>query len=403
MRLQLIRAATVVLLTLASTSVAWAQDTTERGRFTTGPLTWTPTLQIHDAGVDSNVFNTPVDAKDDVTASALSQVNSVLTLGLLRATTLGSVEYNYFERYKSERGLNRRVTTHMEFPVTRLSPNVTASWARVKERSGNEIDIRAPRTDLSYAGGIQARLTGKLSIIATAGRQKSTYDTGFTFHDVEVARQLNRESTIGTVTARVLLTPFTTFSVDATAFHDDFPFRPAAATDNGRVDGRLEFAPDAVIHGSASVGYHSMQPYYRRAPTTAAAAFSGITSSVDLGYTLLSATRFAAHFSHDANYSLYTNQPYYISTVGGLQILQKLFGPVDLDVRGTLERLDYPLTDTEPAYLDTADVVGGGLSIRVAPQAVIGLLYENSERRSPRGREFGYQRQRIYTTITYGF
>jgi hypothetical protein len=291
----------------------------------------------------------------------------------------------------------------MEFPVTRLSPNVTASWARLKERSGNEIDIRTPRTDLSYAGGIQTRLTATLSIIATAGRQKTTYDTGFTFHDIEIARQLNRESTIATLTTRVLLTPFTTLSVDATAFHDSFPFRPAADTDNGRVDARLEFAPDAVVHGSASVGYHSMQPYYRRAPKTAAAAFSGIASSVDLGYSLLGVTRFTAHFSRDANYSLYTSQPYYVSTAGGLQVLQKLFGPVDLDLRGTLERLDYPVTETEPAYLDTADVVGGGLSLRVAPQAVVALLYENSERRSPRGREFGYQRRRIYTTITYGF
>jgi hypothetical protein len=404
MRRQFIRAATLVVLTfVSSASIARAQDTTERGRFITGPLTWTPTLQIHDAGVDSNVFNTPADAKDDVTASALSQVNSVLTLGLLRATTLGSVEYNYFQRYTSQRGLNRRVTTHMEFPVTRFSPDVTASWARVKERSGNEIDIRAPRTDLSYAGGIQARLAGKLSIIATAGRQTSMYDTGFTFHDIEIARQLNRESTIGTLTTRVLLTPFTTLSIDATAFHDSFPFRPAAATDNGRVDARLEFAPDAVIHGSASVGYHSMQPYYRREPRTAAAAFSGITSSVDLGYTLLGVTRFMTHFSHDANYSLYTNQPYYVSTAGGLQVLQKLFGPVDLDVRGTLETLDYPMTETDPAYLDSAEVVGGGLSIRAAPQTVIGLMYENSERRSPRGPEFGYQRRRIYTTITHGF
>jgi hypothetical protein len=404
MRLQLIRAGILLVLTFfSSASVAQAQDTAEHGRFITGPLTWTPTLQVHDAGVDSNVFNTPVDAKDDVTASALSQVNSVLTLGLLRATTLGSLEYNYFDRYKSERGLNRRVTTHMEFPVTRLSPNVTASWARVKERSGNEIDIRTPRTDLSYAGGIQARLTDRLSIIATAGRQKTTYDTGFTFHEIEIARQLDRESTIATLTTRVLLTPFTTLSVDATAFHDSFPFRPAADTDNGRVDARLEFAPDAVVHGSASVGYHSMQPYYRRAPTTAAAAFSGIASSVDLGYSLLGITRFTAHFSRDASYSLYTNQPYYVSTAGGLQILQKLFGPVDLDLRGTLETLDYPLTETEPAYVDTAEVAGGGLSIRVTSQAVVALLYENSERRSPRGSEFGYQRRRIYTTITYGF
>ena len=384
-------------------SAARAQEPVKDGRFITGPIAWTPTFELRDAGIDSNVFNSPTDAKEDMTATARSQVDSVLKLGLVRATTLGSLEYNYFQQYTSQRGLNRRVSTHLEIPVTRLSPNMTVSWARMKERSGNEIDIRTPRTDLAYTGGLEARLTSKFSVIASAGRQKSTYDTGFAFHDVEIARQLNRESTMATVTARVALTPLTSLSIDAMAAHDSFPFRPAAATDNGRVDARFEFAPDAVIRGAASIGYHSMQPYYRETSRSSAAAFSGITSSIDLGYALFGVTRFNGHFSRDANYSLYLNQPYYVSTAGGLQILQRLVGPIDLDLRGSLESLDYPQTETESAYLDTAKTLAGGLSIRVSRQAVLALLYDNTERRSERGPDFGYQRRRVYTTITYGF
>jgi hypothetical protein len=391
----------VALLVMASE--ARAQEPAKDGRFITGPIAWTPTFELRDAGVDSNVFNTPTDAKEDMTATARSQVDSVLKLGLLRATTVGSLEYNYFEQYASQRGLNRRVSSHLEIPVTRFSPNMTVSWARMKERSGNEIDIRTPRTDFAYTGGLEARFTEKLSVIASAGRQKSTYDPGFSFHDVEIAQQLNRESTMASVTARVALTPLTSLSINATAAHDSFPFRPAAATDNGRIDARFEFAPDAVIRGAASVGYHSMQPYYRRTARSSAAAFSGVTSSIDLGYTFLGTTRFMGHFSRDANYSLYLNQPYYLSTFGGLQILQRLFGPVDLDLRGSLETLDYPQTETESAYLDTAKTLGGGLSVRVSRQAVLAMLYDNSGRHSERGSEFGYQRRRIYTTITYGF
>jgi hypothetical protein len=144
------RAATVALLALlAMASAARAQDPPKEGRFITGPLAWTPTFELRDAGIDSNVFNTPTDAKEDVTATARSQVDSVLKLGLLRATTVGSLAYNYFEQYTSQRGLNRRVATHVEVPTMRFSPDVSASWARVKERSGNEIDIRTPRTDLA--------------------------------------------------------------------------------------------------------------------------------------------------------------------------------------------------------------------------------------------------------------
>ena len=398
------RATTVALITvLAMASVARAQDPPKEGRFITGPLAWTPRFELRDAGTDSNVFNTPSDAKEDVTATARSQVDSVLKLGLLRATTVGSLAYNYFQQYTSQRGLNRRVATHVEVPTMRFSPDLTASWGRAKERSGNEIDIRTPRTDLAYAGGLQARLTTKLSIIATAGKQKSTYDSGFTFHDTEIAQQLNRESTMATVTAHVALSPLTSLFIDATAAHDSFPFRPTAATDNGRIDARLEFAPDAIIRGAASVGYHSMQPHDGQTTPSTTAAFSGITSSIDLGYTLLGVTRFIGHFSRDANYSLYIDQPYYRSTAGGLQILQRLFGPIDLDLRGSLENLDYPRTETEAAYVDTAETLAGGLSIRVSNEAVLALLYDNSERRSERGHDFGYQRRRVYTTITYGF
>jgi hypothetical protein len=115
----------VVLAVLAFASGAGAQEPEKDGRFVTGPIAWTPTFELRDAGVDSNVFNTPTDAKEDMTATARSQVDSVLKLGLLRATTVGGLEYNYFEQYTSQRGLNRRVSTHVEIPVTRFSPNMT--------------------------------------------------------------------------------------------------------------------------------------------------------------------------------------------------------------------------------------------------------------------------------------
>src|SRR4029079_16386385 len=136
----------VLLAVLMMASGARAQEPEKDGRFITGPLAWTPTFELRDAGIDSNVFNTPTEAKEDVTATARSQVDSVLKLGLMRATTVGSLAYNYFEQYTSQRALNRRVATRLEVPTMRFSPDLSASWARVKERSGNEIDIRTPRT-----------------------------------------------------------------------------------------------------------------------------------------------------------------------------------------------------------------------------------------------------------------
>lgn len=399
MRNSAIRTRFVMLLTMAAVvlpSLLHAQP-----KFVSGPLTWSPTFQLRDTGVDSNVFNATTDPREDVTSVASSQVNSTLKLGVLQATTQGGVDYLYFQRYKSERGLNGHASSRINLPLTRVSPELAVSWARTKERSNNEVDIRAPRTDLGYAMGLSAKVTSRLSLTATGGKQRSEYDKGFTFRGVELASQLTRESLVGTASGRLTLTPFTSLSLDAAYARDDFPSRPDAATDNMRGSLTFEFAPDAIIHGHASVGYHSMKPR-RGSERSEAAAFDGVTSSTELGYTLLGVTRFSGRFTRDSAYSISLGHPYYVSTAGGLDILQNLVGPVDLAVRVSREQLNYPQTALASARVDRADSVGGGLSIRVGEGAVVALLYDNSRRRSTGGRQFDYDRRRLYTTITYG-
>src|SRR5690349_5178441 len=144
MRNSSVRTRLVVVLAAAVTipSVLNAQT-----RFESGPLSWSPTLQLRDTGFDSNIFNATTNPREDITSVASSQVDSTLKLGVLQAATQGGVDYLYFQRYKSERGLNRHVGSRINLPLTRVSPEIAVSWAHTKERSNNEIDIRAPRTD----------------------------------------------------------------------------------------------------------------------------------------------------------------------------------------------------------------------------------------------------------------
>jgi hypothetical protein len=398
-----IRAVLIVFIAMVGTALPSAAYAQNEPRFVSGPLTWSPVFQLREAGIDSNVFNASSDPREDKVGTASGQLNSVLTLGLLQAATQGSLDYQYFERYKSERGLNRRVTSHVEFPVTRFSPDATVSWAHVKERSGNEIDVRAPRTDWGYAVGIQTKVTSRMAVTATGGKQKTAYERGLTFRGVDIASQLDRETLLGSVSTRITVTPLTSLIVDASVGRDQFSFRPDAATDNLRGNIGVEFAPDAVIRGRASIGYHSMRPHDRAVSDATMVAFDGITSATDLGYTLLGVTRVNGRFSRDSNYSISTSQPIYVSTAGGLDILQTLFGPVDLNIRANREQLKYRETVLASAHTDFADSVGGGLSIRIGSGAVVALLYDNTERRSTAGRQFEYQRRRIFTTVTYGF
>jgi hypothetical protein len=169
-----------------------------------------------------------------------------------------------------------------------------------------------------------------------------------------------------------------------------------------RADVGFNFAPDAVIHGHASMGYHRMQPHEHGVSPAVAGDFTGLTSAIDLGYTLLGLTRFNGRFGHDSSYSISTDQPVYVSTIGGIDVLQTVFGPMNLNVHASRERLVYPANEFAPERTDFANLYGGGLSIRAGTQMVVALIYDRSERRSSGGRQFEYDRRRIYTTVTYG-
>jgi hypothetical protein len=215
---------------------------------------------------------------------------------------------------------------------------------------------------------------------------------------VEVAQQLNRESTMATVTARVALDPVDLAVHRRHGRARRFPFRPAArpTTDASTPVSNSRPMPSSAAPRASVTTRCSPTTRNRRArprlriPASRPRSISDIRSS---------ASRDSTAFFRDANYSLYVNQPYYLSTAGALQILQRLFGPFDLDLRGSVENLDYPQNETEAAHLDTANTFAGGLSIRVSSQAVLSLLYDKSERRSPLGPEFGYQRRRVYSTM----
>ena len=229
---------------LTAPSTAHGQGTA--GRFVLGPLQWTPTIQLREAGIDSNVFITPDDVRQDVSGSFLSQVDSMLTLGIGRVSTQGSAEYVYFDRYKSQRSVNGKVSSRMDFALSRLRPAATVAWAHLKERANSEIDIRAPRRDLGYGASLAGRLTSRLAMTAAVTHDATAYDAGYAFRGADLALQLNRDTTNIVVGIRADISPFTSFFIDGGAGRDGFTAQRSRNTDNFRANAGLQFAPDAV-------------------------------------------------------------------------------------------------------------------------------------------------------------
>ena len=132
--------------------------------------------------------------------------------------------------------------------------------------------------------------------------------------------------------------------------------------------------------------------------------YVGWTSLADLSYTLLGRTRFTGRTSHDTNYSGLENRPYYVSTVGGFEVTHNLAGPIDVELRRSREKLDYSATPSGlAARTEYADLLGGGLIIRMSTQTRIGFYFDDQKRRSSEGPQFEYSRRHMYTSVTYGF
>jgi hypothetical protein len=387
-----------LVLSVALFAIA-ARTVEAQGRFQTGNLSWTPLITLRDAGLDTNVYDAPTDPKRDRMAVVNPQVDAELETGLGTLTMAGSAEFVYFQRYASERSINGRGSALFEVPLSRIRPFGGFSYNDVRERQNSEIDLRARRTEREVTAGLGLSLTPRATFEVAGRRTDSRYREGEAFRDVELATRFNRDTTAATARIRYSLSPLTTFSVEGEASRDHFVLSPQYDGDNFRVNAGFLFAPDAVIKGRALVGYHKLDPR-----GASAVGYDGLTASVEIGYVLLGRTRFDARVLRDTTYSLEA-QPFFVQTLYGGEILHNVFGPLDVIARASHEMLDYERLPDRLSAAHTVDVnrYGGAIAIRAAERMRLTLNYEFTERLGELFRDRHYERERFYTTVTYGF
>lgn len=385
-----------VLLATGILLVAHGAEAVAQDRFQTGPVAWTPVITLREAGIDTNMFDEASNPKRDTTAVLSPQVTATITLATMRLTTEGTADFVYFERYTSERGINGRGTARLDVPLSRLRPFVEAGYLSSKDRQGSEIDARVRRWQRDLGAGIGVQVTGRAVVEMSAHLSDARYAPE-QFREVDLALRLSHESRGATGTLRYALSPLTQVVMDAGYIEDRFVFRPAQNTENLRANVGFAFAPDAIIRGRAAVGF-------RRITATGAEGLDSdaVTAAVDLSYVLLGRTRFGGRITRDRTYSI--EAPHFLQTTYGVDVLHELFGPFDLTVLTSREKLDYPtqLDRGLPGHVDLVWRYGGGLGIRGGDRFRIGFNFELTERDSAIP-ERGFDRRRVFTTVSYGF
>ena len=390
--------ALALLAVLACPAAAAAQNQPE-GRFRTGALSWTPTLMLRDAGTDSNVYDEPTNPKRDTLGVLAPQVDGVIHLAAANLRFGAGADFVYFQRYTAERSINTRGNVRVDLRGWRFRPFGRASFLDSRERVNSEIDVRARRADRDFGLGLGIQLTPRGVLEIGGSFNQSTFRQGEIFRGVDLPRRLNRETVLGSIQFLYEITPLTRFLVEGSASKDRFTLSPAYDARNVRGRVGVDFAPDALLKGRATVGFHRLEPRGELG-----LGFDGVTAGVELGYILLQRTRFDVRVTRDASYS-FEAQPYFLQTIYGGQVLHTLLERLDVFAQVSWETMDYPGIPERMIPADTLDVTryGGGVAIRPAPRVSMTINYELTERAGHVTPSRQYDRRRVYTTVTYGF
>jgi hypothetical protein len=366
-----------------------------------GPLYLDPTIALTNAGVDENVFNDPTSKvpKKDFTLTITPATDLWLHMGPTWVIGKVKQDINWYKEFASERSANTTYNVGWRVPLSRLAFKVNAMYSNSRERPGFEIDARALRTLFSYDGAVEFRTLSRTFIGVTGQRARTDFADDATFRGAGLKNELNRVSTSYGFTLREQLTTLTSITVAATRTQDRFEFSPLRDATSNNLVTTISFDPAALIKGSASIGYTNFEPQ------AGLPAYAGLTSDVNLYYTLQGVTKFAFSANRGVQYSFDVDQPYYLQTGFSGSIAQQIFGP--FDVVGRIGRQTLAYRDREGAIIaapnrnDRVSTYGGGVGYHLGKALRLGFNVDNSKRTSPID-DRTYQGLRYGTALTYG-
>ena len=379
--------------------VAGAQDGAgPTPRFVTGPIDWTPAVKLSEFGFDSNVFVEREGREvEDIIGTLSPSVAATVDRPTLKFDSTASVDMVYFERYADQRAFNQRYAGRAEIKLTRFQPYGIGRWERVRDRQSPEVDLRARRIERDTTVGVNVFSVNRTSLRFSARQGAMTYEKGQLVDGVDLAQQLNRSSTSFSGGLQFAATPFTSLTLDVSTQRESYALAPQKDQSGNRVMFAVSFTPDAVIRGSAAVGVTHLD-----VEDPAAIPYTGLTSNVDLSYTLLGVTRFGGRVNRETAASV--QEPYYLQTTLGFDVQQAFVGPVDLVLRVTHQLLEYQglATRNIPGHTATLDTYAFGAVVRLSDTASIDTTFELG-RRDSTSPELRYDRQRLITSVLLGF
>jgi hypothetical protein len=370
-----------------------------------GPFGFVPSIGVVDMGFDGNVFNTVSSPKSDFTATVQPALETWFRAGRTRARVRSGASLIYFQQFDSQQAVNLSQDALFGVQWLRLTPFVGASYANTRDRPSLEIYTRVRRTLTAIHGGVGITLSPRLVWRTEVGRQNTDFADDAIFETASLQARLNETAIAVTSSLRYDVTPLTRLVVLVQPSRDMFPLTPTRNARSRRIAGGVEFAPTALISGSASVGVRTFDVQEARV-----ADFTGLVTSLDLAYLFRDHTRFAFRAERDVAYSYEVMLPYYVQSGIGVTVSRRVRRAVEVSASANGQRLDYRgtrhlsiaevSTDEEPELVKRATDYGVGVSFGLSRRARLGLHVERATR--PARLRSEARSIRVFTTVTYG-
>jgi hypothetical protein len=367
-----------------------------------GPLGLTPAIALENVGIDTNVFNEFENPKQDFTTTVRPRLDTALRLGRARLNVGGGLEAVYFRKYSSQSYGGWDGSAALEIVWNRLSTLVGGNVRNTRERPSFEVDIRPRHIDSTLTLGTTARVTGKTSVGVQAERRKIDYSASEQVSGSFLSETLNRDEARVTASLEHGLTPLTTIAFRANVQRDTFDSASVRDSQRVRLTPGVMFKPNALISGSAFVGYLRFDTLGASIPP-----FAGTFASVDLTYTLRGMTRSSVQSQRDVEYSFDPLRSYYVSTGVTGSVSQALGRSWSLTASAGRQLLDYQETLTnvaQPTGIEgnsRVNIYGARITYRLSPSIEFGVNADYYTRQAEvRVRE--YESLRAGGFLTYG-
>jgi hypothetical protein len=312
---------TACVLILAGADAALAQDAAqEPARTHIGPVILTPSIELRDAGIDTNVYNDNSDEPTkDFAFTLVPAVRALLRSRRWYVDARSTTSVLYYVHQSSERSANEDLASTAELRLNRITAIAEGGYLNTRERVSSEIDERARRYEWRAAGGLNLAVTPKFSARLRTDYSVTQFNPDATFDDSELAEVLNRETRTFQGSIKYVLTPITAAVVSTEVSRVRFGLSPIRDTNIRQTLTGFDFNPRARIAGTVRIGYQVFAPI-----DPEIVHFSGFVGTTSVSYRVRRYTTLGLDYERRTDFSYQRLEPYYVRQSFGVTVKQSL-------------------------------------------------------------------------------